>query len=213
MLPMPFRRARRLLLIGFIALPWFGATLCAAADEASEPPAQTIVHETVNTLLARLHQEGPSVKDDTARLDAIAEELVLPHFDFDRMSQRALGRYWRDFSAEQKARFIHAFKTLLVRTYARTIAEYHDADVAYLPARQLAPKVVRIRSEITLPDSGRKHQLDFEMEQQGNDWQALDVTIDGISLVISYRAGFASDIGRLGVDGLIAQIESHVRGS
>ncbi len=49
-------------------------------------------------------------------------------------------------------------------------------------------------------------QIDYEVRQQPAGLKICDVTVNGVSLIISYRAGFQKDIATLGAEGLIAQL-------
>lgn len=194
-------RARQVLFVGFVLalaiLAWHPA-------RANDIPAQALVRSTADSFLARLRQDGNA--DDPQRVVAAAEELVLPHFNFEMMSRRALGRHWRDFTPEQRGRFVAEFRTLLLRTYATTLNDHRDDSIEYLPARELAPAVVRVRTSVAPAQGGAPVQIDYEVRQLGPAWQVCDVTLNGVSLVISYRAGFDKDIGTLGADGIIAQL-------
>lgn len=177
----------------------------SAFATAAEPPAQALVRSTAESFLERLRADAAQNAADPGHLLASAESMVLPHFDFDLMSQRALGRYWRDFLPEQRARFVQEFRKLMLRTYANTLNDYRDAEIAYLPSRQLAPEAMRVRTEVARPNGGPIN-IDYEVRQQAEGWKICDVALNGVSLIISYRAGFAKDIGTLGVEGIIAQL-------
>lgn len=179
------------------AAPWFPVS-------ANDLPAQALVQTTAESFLARLRTDGNA--DDPQRVISAAEELVLPHFNFEVMSRRALGRHWRDFTPEQRGRFVLEFRTLLLRTYATTLRDHRDDSIEYLPARELAPAVVRVRTSVAPAQGGAPIQIDYEVRQLGESWQVCDVSLNGVSLVISYRAGFDKDIGALGADGVIAQL-------
>ncbi len=180
--------------------------LQVARANAAEPPAQSLVRTTADSFLARMRADAAANAADPQQIIASAESLILPHFDFELMSRRALGRYWRDFSVEQRARFVQGFRTLMLRTYANTLNDYRDAKIAYLPARQLAPEATRVRTEVARASGGAPVQIDYEVRQQAAGWKICDVALNGVSLIISYRAGFAKDIGTLGVEGVIEQL-------
>ena len=192
---------------------WLLALLLVAGSSGlradDESPAQTLVRTTATTVLERLRAESDVIAVNPARLNEIAQETVLPHFDFPRMSQRVLGIHWRQATADQRARFLSEFTTLLVRTYAHAIYDYRDSVVKVLPARDLGPGTQRVRTEVSRENGGRPLQVDYDVYSVANDWKVVDVAISGISLVVSYRAGFNADIGKLGMDGLIAQIAEH----
>jgi len=82
----------------------------------------------------------------------LVHELILPHFDFVRISQWVLGKYWRTANPQQRARFIEEFRTLLVRTYAMALLEYADRPIKYLPVHaDPQEETVTIKTEVEGP--------------------------------------------------------------
>ena len=179
----------------------------SAAD--ADAPATELVRSTATEVLARLHADPDATPANPQRLYAIAEEVVLPHFDFERMSQRVLGKNWRTATPAQRARFVDEFKTLLVRTYATAVSDYRDAQISFTPARELATGIYRVRSNVDRGGGAPPLQVDYDVYQATDGWKVFDVAINGVSLVISYRSGFNTDVAKLGMDGLIDQIAQH----
>ena len=93
------------------------------AANADIQQAQNMVVDTTEKTMAKLKQEEQTVRNNPDRLYAIVDEMVLPHFDFEKMSSWVLGKYWRKATAAQKERFTKEFKILLVRTYSNALLE------------------------------------------------------------------------------------------
>lgn len=184
------------------------AAMPVAAEDTSGP-ATAVVRTTASEVLNRLHADPAATSANPQRLYAIAEEVVLPHFDFVRMSQRVLGKHWRSADPAQRERFVGEFKTLLVRTYATAVSDYRDAQLSFQPARALGTDVWRVRSNVDRGSGAPPLQVDYDVYRNGDAWKVFDVAINGVSLVVSYRAGFNTDIAKLGMDGLIDQIAQH----
>jgi phospholipid transport system substrate-binding protein len=184
-----------------LSLCWLSAHATAA-----EPPGQALVRSTAESFLQQLRADAAANAADPTRILTSAETMVLPHFDFQLISRRALGRHWRDFTPEQRARFAQEFRTLLLRTYANTLNDYRDSKITFLAPRQLSAEALRVRTEVTRPNGGPPYQIDYEVRQLAEGWKICDVTLSGVSLIISYRAGFAKDIAALGAEGVIAQL-------
>jgi phospholipid transport system substrate-binding protein len=45
------------------------------------------------------------------------------------------------------------------------------------------------------------------MYKAGSDWKIYDVTVEGVSLVTTYRSTFAEEIRQNGIDGLIKSLQ------
>lgn len=189
------------------------ALFCVLAGEPAaaeaQSPAQLLVETTSTQVLTELRAESAAISSNPALLDTIAQKAVLPHFDFERMSQRVLGQHWRKATPEQRGRFMAEFTTLLVRTYATAVFEYRESEVRFMPARELGDKIQRIRSLVDRRDGRPPLQVDYDVFERADGWKVMDVAINGISLVVSYRSGFNTDVAKLGMDGLIDQIAQH----
>ena len=179
----------------------------AFAAGATGPSAQGLVQETTTRLIGVLESERESLRDDPRRLHEVVEEFILPYFDFERMSRRVLGKkQWKKAGPEQRARFVSAFRSLLVRTYATVLNQYRDQTITWLD-----PVPRKKDDEIIVPvligqAGNRTIRVAYAMHRDGQDWKAFDVSIDGVSLVTNYRSSFRSEIARHGIDGLITRL-------
>lgn len=184
-----------------VCLTLFAADI-AAADEH---PAQALVRETAGKVTSRLIAE-PALKSNNAKLHALVDDIVLPHFDFTRMSKRVLARNWREASPEEQTAFTAAFKTLLVRTYSTALAEYSNQEIKFLSVRERSgKKEVTVRTQIGRPGA-KPIPIDYAMYESDAGWKVYDVKVSEVSLVINYRSSFASEIRKSGMAGLIKRL-------
>jgi phospholipid transport system substrate-binding protein len=180
----------------------------ANAEASMNPSAQALVKDTSERILAKLREENETIEHNPARVYELVDEIVLPHFDFAKMSSWVLGRYWRKASPEQKQRFTNEFRQLLVRTYSKALADNKDSEIIFHPLRaEKDAKDVIVRTEVE-QDSGFPLEITYSMylDKQGA-WKVYDVNIDGISLVANYRTSFSNEIRQSGLDELIAKLE------
>ncbi len=169
---------------------------------ASQAP-QDMVKETSQLMLDKLRQEKEVIKADPNRIYALVNQIVIPHFDFEYMSQMVLAKYWRRASDSQRAAFTEEFKQLLVRTYATSLNEYADQEVIYLPYRAGRDEnQAMVRTEVEQPGSF-PIPIDYRLRQNSSQWKVFDVVIDGVSLVTNYRTSFAKEIRSGDLDSLI----------
>ncbi|GAB5605451.1 MlaC/ttg2D family ABC transporter substrate-binding protein [Sideroxyarcus sp. TK5] len=193
-------RLLMLVLTTILSLPVF------AQDKATP---DGLIIATVREVLTIVKQDKTIVSDQP-RLLALVDAKILPHFDFKRMTQLAVGRPWRAATPEQKEALVREFRTMLVRTYTKVFSTYPDPEVEVKSARMLAEDESTVRSVIRVPD-GRVVTVDYEMKRSDGHWKAFDVTVEGISLVTSYRGSFADEIKLVGIDGLIRTLSEKNR--
>lgn len=148
---------------------------------------------------------------DRGKVIGLIEAKVLPHFNFETMTASAVGRHWARATPEQRARLIEEFRTLLVRTYASSIAAYRDQRFDFRPLRARPTDTdVTVTVRILQP-SAEPIQLDYDMEKRPAGWKVWDVRIAGISLVANYRTEFDNQVRAGGIEGLIRALATKNR--
>ena len=167
---------------------------------------QELVQETTDKIKSTLKAEQEKIKNDPDHLLAVVDNIVAPHFDFDRMSSWVLGKYWRKANKDEKSRFSREFRTLLVRTYAKALNDNYDKTIDMLPARKKkGGKEVIIRTEVQ-QSAGFPIPIHYKMHIKNDAWLVYDVSVDGISLVANYRTSFAKEIRKDGLPKLIDRL-------
>ena len=168
---------------------------------------ELLIKQTANDVLASIKSNKDVYQAQPAKLYAMVDEKVLRHFDFDRMTNLALGRYKRKVNDSQKKQLVEAFRSLLVRTYAKALLEYNDEVLIFLPMRGSLDKgEVTIRTEIE-QKGGFPIPINYAMYENDGNWQVYDLSIDNISLVTNYRSSFAKQIKNKGIDNLIKTLQ------
>ncbi len=169
---------------------------------------EQVVRSTVGGVLERLDIEKEQLDAHPERIYELIQELVIPHFDFPSMSKWVLGKSnWRSASEEQRAVFVEQFRTLLVRTYAKALLEYSQEEVQYKEVtKNSKSNLVTVKTEVQQPGGGGGVPINYRMHISGGEWKVVDVAVDGISLVRSYRGSFASEINENGLQSLISKL-------
>lgn len=173
---------------------------------ATGDPEQ-LIKDTTGQVLDAIKANLASYQDDPSSLYRLVEEVVLPHFDFSRMTDMALGRYLGEVSVDQRPAIEYEFRSLLVRTYGGALLEYNQQEIIYLPMEgTIEDGKVKVRSEIEQP-GGFPIPIDYSMQLGDDGWKVYDISVDEVSLVTNYRSSFARAIKKTGVDGLIRTLQ------
>lgn len=174
---------------------------------AVTPSAEEVVKHTADTVIARLTEQRAELDQHPEKIYSLINELVIPHFDFVSMSKWVLGKTnWRSANSSQQDQFVSEFRTLLVRTYAKALLEYSEQEISYFPVENDPnSNIVKVKTEIQQPGS-KSVPINYTMHVSGGEWKVIDVVVDGISLVATYRGSFASEIRQNGLDALIRQL-------
>jgi phospholipid transport system substrate-binding protein len=182
-----------------------GVLMCFAVGvvhaEVIAPDA--LIKNTVQEVIAIIKVDKDIQSGDQKKIIALVDAKVLPNFDFSRMTQLAVGKYWRTATPEQKQSLVTEFRNMLVRTYTKVFTVYRDQTVEVKPVKMATDDTeVTVKTVINKPGS-QPILVDYEMKKADNGWKAYDISIDGVSMVMSYRGTFATQIQESGIDGLI----------
>ena len=176
-----------------------------AAIAAAEP--LNIVKSTTDQVIDRVVSERDTLRENPGQMYNLVSELIFPHFDFPIMAQLVIREHWKAASEETRAGFVEQFRKLLVRTYSIALLEFSGQEINYPNNEGIdeSAKTVLVNQEIE--QSGSKSiKLGYRLHRGSGDWKVFDVSIDGISLVKTYRASFSSLIENDGLEGLVANL-------
>jgi phospholipid transport system substrate-binding protein len=139
-------------------------------------------------------------------MNALAQEKVVPHFDFERMSRNALGRPWATATPEQQQAFVQEFRQLTTRNYSSVLSKYHNQTIQYMPfTAQPNATEVKVNTLILQP-GGQSIPVEYLLEKQSDQWKVFDVVIDGLSMTAAHRGEYAAEVQQNGMDGLIQKL-------
>ncbi|BBL34371.1 putative phospholipid-binding protein MlaC [Nitrosomonas stercoris] len=174
---------------------------------AQDATPDALIKSTVDEVIAVLKQDDGIREGNQDKVLGLIREKILPHFNFTRMTQLAMGKNWSLAAPEQKKSLVREFRTLLVRTYSNSLTNYRD-EVIKVGAAHVDPQDKRATVKTQVIQGGGKQPvpIDYSMEKRGDSWRVYDVTVAGVSLVTNYRGTFNSQIRNGGVDGLIATL-------
>ncbi|MEW6418192.1 MAG: ABC transporter substrate-binding protein [Nitrospirota bacterium] len=167
------------LLIMFI-LPFFSITEAAL----SESPL-TSIRSTIDEVLETLRDKTLAQPKNKEKRREKITNLIKSRFDFEEMSKRILGRYWKDRTEDEQKEFISLFSELLEASYIRKIESYTNEKVTYDNESIKADRYGVVSTSIitaktTIP-------IDYKVILKDNKWWVYDVVIEGVSFITTYR--------------------------
>jgi phospholipid transport system substrate-binding protein len=188
-----------LLLLGLVSQP-------VIAQDAG--PDQ-LVAEVAGHLLELLTENRERYIEHPEELTTVVTDELLPIFDLQRSARLILGRHGRNATPEQVAGFANAMSSLLSQRYAEGLLQFNSEDqIQVLPLKgNNSDRLTKVQTRIKL-DSGGFAPVDYVFRKTENGWKAFDVSVEGISYIITYRNQFGPEIQKDGLDAVIARLES-----
>ena len=195
-------KARFATAIAVIALVFCTAT----AAEVIEGPVEMLERKS-DEVIKILNEQHDQIESDPALVYKIVDEHIVPYLDDVTMAKLALGKNWRKADNEQKIEFVDQFRTLLIRTYGKSMQEFSEQTIEFYPLKvdDSTTKVI-VKSDV-IQSGGPKIPVSYRMRLKDSGWKVYDINIDGVSLVTSYRGTFAQEMRKGGMTGLLKMLQ------
>lgn len=169
-----------------------------------------MLESTASQIIATLKQNKSNLKQNHQLIYQAVEHYLLPNVDVNGMSRSVLGREaWNKASTADKQEFTHVFTQLIIRTYANPLAEYTDETVKFLPQRgAIDGRFTRVNSVI-IRSNGQNIPLSYSLVAKGDNWKIYDLSVEGVSLLQSFRSQFGQILQNSSMHDLIAQMRKN----
>ncbi|QRN04227.1 ABC transporter substrate-binding protein [Legionella sp. MW5194] len=166
-----------------------------------------MLETAANQILSTLEKNKASLKNNPQVIYRAVEQSLLPNVDVSGMSRSVLGRQaWMKATPSERQQFSQAFTQLVIRTYASPLAEYTDETVKFLPVRgSLEGRFLRVNSLI-VRSNGKNIPLSYSLVAKNGQWKIYDLSVEGVSLLQSFRSQFAQALQNSNMQDLIKQM-------
>ncbi len=191
------------------------ATAAAAATPVAvvdTDPGQ-LIDTAAQAMLRELDANRDEYRHDPAKINAMVDRILLPHFDTDYSARLVLGRHWNTATPEQRQHFVDAFYHSLLNNYGAALLDFTGDRLKVIPYKgDAAATNATVRTQVRKND-GTIVAVNYSLHHTARGWMAWDVVIEGISYVKSFRDDFSAEIEAHGVDALIDRLEKQKAGA
>lgn len=174
---------------------------------AQSSPVPMLEH-VANDIISTLKENKANLKKNPAIIYNAVETYLLPNVDVDGMSRSVLGRQaWNKATAAERVEFSRAFTRLVIRTYSSPLAQYSDETIQFLPVRGgMNGKFIRVNSVI-VRSQGQNIPLSYSLVSKNGQWKIYDISVEGVSLLQSFRSQFAQALQHSSINEVIKQMQ------
>jgi len=188
-------------------VPLFFALAVTASAAAQNLAPDELVRKVTADVLDSVKADKQLQAGDRKKALALAEEKILPHVDFREAALLAMGKSWQTASPAQQTEVVNEFRSMLVRIYSNAIDVYRGQTLRVLPLRlPQGATDVTVRNQY-LREGRPPVPVEYAMRKTPEGWKIYDIAIEGVSLVLTYRAEFEQITRTSGVDGLIKRLK------
>ena len=189
--------------------------LADASVPADDPTAS--VKSIIDQSIVVFKDQNVAPADREQKLRAIAES----HFDFQEMSQSAIGYHWRTLTPAQQAEFVPLFTAFIEDAYLSRIESYSvekinqqikSSLIQFTRQTNDGSGYAEVYSTVVLQDQPDPIPVNYLMRRDADQWKIYDITIDAISVIANYRNQFNRVLNNDGYDKLVAIIRQKTAG-
>ncbi len=186
-----FSRRGFVAVLVFLALPLAAQRVGAATADASG---------FIGDLGGRVVQLIGDKQRPVAERGQDFARLAEAAFDFPRIAQFTLGSHWRNVGDDQKQQYLAAFQAYMVKYYWSQFSSFNAADFKVTKQRDSGGTFTIVSTEIDRSANQPPIAADWTVAKIGDGFKITDVSISGISQLLTYRDQFASTLDRNGGD-------------
>lgn len=184
----------------------FAGALLLSAPVMSAPidDASKYVESLGNNAVETLSSKTLSKAKKTAKI----EELFRENVDIAWVGKFVMGRFWRQATDGQKARYLKAYEKFIISHYATRFTEYSSGSFKITDARDDGDDEFTISMKIHSGEpSAEPVAIDYRVRKASkNPYIVFDIIVEGVSMITTQRSEFSSVISNKGIDYLITQL-------
>jgi phospholipid transport system substrate-binding protein len=196
---------RRLLAAGAsVALlrPGWRAASAGPSVEQGRDLIQGVGHQVLEIL-------RDAALSDQQKFERLVDLLEGP-IDLDLVARLILGRHWRTASEAQRQEYLGLFHDYALSYLASKLHLYRGQTFEIIGAEVINEHDALVTTRI-IGDERPPLRVDWRLRDENGDLMAIDVIVEGVSLIVTQRSEFGSVIERQGFEGLLAELRSRIR--
>lgn len=166
--------------------------------------AGRFVNDIATKVLQTVNDEQLSRTEQEQRIHALAVE----NFDVPAIARFVLGGYWRSTTSTERQAFTEVFEDYMVRVYTSRFIQYRDVTFHVTREQPESDNKTLVYSEIIRTGDQPRVKLDWWVSKKNGTYKIADVSIEGISQLLTYRDEFTSVLDRNGgrIPALVEQL-------
>lgn len=176
----------------------------------SEENPSIFLKSVANGLISEIHKNEKELETNEDLARQLVRTNLLPAIDTDGFAKRTIGKKaWTSASVQQKKKFVDLFIDLVIGNYAKGLSLYDDQVFKFSdPVMSKSGKSAKVRS--SMEQSGSTPIIiDYLLSNKSGNWKIINLTIEGVSMIKSYKSQFSPRLNKLGMDGFLAELESN----
>ena len=176
----------------------------AKANTIDQSDPQVMIQGMSGLVLNELKARAEELAQDPKALKVFADEALLPYVDTMRMARFVVGRDWRAATPQQQQDFVEQFTLSVIQQYSNSLMRFNVESVEIGGAIPDGQDRVIVQTRVK-QSNGNNFDIAYRVHKEASsgNWMIYDVLAENISLLLSLRQTYATDIERRGLQAVI----------
>ena len=184
------------------------ALLCNASlvfADSNYPDVKQVIKDNIDYILSEMKEDEVVFQNNPKELYKFIEDSVFRLFDTKRITKLILGKWYKQLDPEEIEEFTEEFRKNLIMTIStsffslKNIEEVEYGKPIYIERKNRVIANMGILVNL-LGDSGRPSiKINFSLILVKGHWRIYNLTAEGISFILNYRAIYNSSIQQHGI--------------
>ena len=161
------------------------ASLTAAPPNSIAADANVFMDQLWNRAVEVLSKKVPAT-ERVARF----RQLFQADFDGPGIARFVLGRYWRSASPQEQQEYLKLFEDYVVYVYGTRLSNFSGETFKVRTSRTDENGTI-VSTDIISPGGEAPIKVDWRLVTDNGAFKINDVTIEGISMMVTQRSEFA----------------------
>ena len=151
--------------------------------------SQRLVASLYNDLVATSIKEMSADEQKTE-----LEKLFQKYVDVPILARAVLGKSWRDANADQRKKFVHAFKNYVSNKYGRQFSEFKGTTLEIVKSRDTLTKAGVLVSTVVVVPGNPSLKVIWQVSDGSGSLKLIDLRVEGVSMLSTERQEFRSKL-------------------
>ncbi len=191
---------------------WAILAVCMVVSMGLQAGPLETLQTATQQILGSIEKNRPQLKKEPQYINVLVDQHLSPYLDFEEMAKWVVGRNaWQHASAGEQATFTHAFRKLVIQTYASSLNNYNHQEIVYFPLREPVENKTRVQVQSEIRQEGKTPlQVAYRLVEHDNTWRVYDILIEGVSLLKGFQAQFADTAHQKGLGAVTQKVLAHL---
>lgn len=133
------------------------------------------------------------------------KKIVKENIDIQKMAKLVMGKHWQLVSEEEKRAFTEEYGIYLEHLYVSNLYKFKGNKVAIIGNQHLENNNYLVSTRFS--NNGDFININYKLKKSNDSFYITDVTVNGISVIITQRLKFEQKIQEHGLENIIATLK------